>query len=135
MFRRLAATAMVMSAVLPGAGVGQQSITASATILERIDAGAVEVEVRSVGSRLSVRQPDASVVRGTRLLRSTFVHTGAGAEAVEVPVRVREGGILRLERRRMRNDGGAEEELRSGSRLLIDMVEELTITRVVAANS
>lgn len=61
--------AVAMMGALAGTGAAQQSITASATILERVEAGAVEVEVRSAGSRLSVRQTEeAGAISGTRLL-------------------------------------------------------------------
>jgi hypothetical protein len=135
--RRLA-MAVGMTCGLAGTGAAQQSITASATILERVEAGAVEVEVRSAGSRLSVRQTEgAGAISGTRLLRSTFVQTGGGVEAVEPGAAVRggDGSIVGLERRTMGVDGTAPEELLTGGRLLIDMTDQLTITRVVASNS
>jgi hypothetical protein len=135
MIRRLA-MAVAMTGALAGTGAAQQSVTVSATILERVEAGAVEVEVRSAGSRLSVRQTEGQAVSGTRLLRSTFVQTG-GVEPVEVGTAVRngDGSILRLERRTMGVDAAVREELRSGGRLLIDLVDQLTVTRVVASNS
>lgn len=135
--RRLA-MAVAMTGALAGTGAAQQSITASATILERVEAGAVEVEVRSAGSRLSVRQTDgAAAVSGTRLLRSTFVQTGGAVGAVEAGAAVRggDGSIVRLERRIMEVDAAAPEELLTGGRLLIDMADQLTITRIVASNS
>ena len=135
---RRMAMAVAMMGALTGTGAAQQSITASATILERVEAGAVEVEVRSAGSRLSVRQTDgAGAISGTRLLRSTFVQTGGAVEAGEAgpAVRVGDGSILRLERRMMGVDAAAQEELLTGGRLLIDMADQLTITRVVASNS
>lgn len=136
MIRRLA-MAVIMTGALAGTGAAQQSITVSATILERVEAGAAEVEVSSAGSRLSVRQAEgAGAISGTRLLRSTFVQTG-GVEPMDVDTAVRsgDGSILRLERRTMGVDAAAQEQLRSGGRLLIDMVDQLTITRVVASNS
>lgn len=137
--RRLA-MAVMMSGALAGTGAAQQNIMASATILERVEAGAVEVEVLSAGSRLSVRQMGSTgVTPDTRLLRSTFVETGVGVAGVgvEAPTAVRngDGSIMRLERPRMQLDAGAQEELRAGGALLIDMADRLTITRVVAANS
>jgi hypothetical protein len=136
MIRRLA-LAVMMTGALAGTGAAQQSISASATILERVEAGAAEVEVSSAGSRLSVRQTDGpGTVSGTRLLRSTFVEAG-GVESMEAGAAVRngDGSILRLEQRTMGVDAAAREELRSGGRLLIDLVDQLTITRVVASNS
>ena len=135
--RRLA-MAVAMMGALAGTGAAQQSITASATILERVEAGAVEVEVRSAGSRLSVRQTgEAGAISGTRLLRSTFVQTGGAVEAVEpgTAARAGDGSIVRLERRTMGVDGAAQEELLTGSRLLIEVADQLTIMRVIASNS
>jgi hypothetical protein len=134
--RRLA-MAVAMTGALAGTGAAQQSITASATILERVEAGAVEVEVRSAGSRLSVRQTEgAGAISGTRLLRSTFVQTGGAVEPGTVTAaRSGDGSIVRLERRTMGVDGAAREELLTGGRLLIDLADQLTITRVVASNS
>lgn len=135
MIRRLA-MAVVMSAAAAGTVAAQQSITASATILERVEAGAVEVEVRSAGSQLSVRQLGMAATPGTRLLRSTFVNAGVvGAAEAESAVRSVDGSIMRLERRPMGLEGVAPAELRSGDRLLIDTADQLTITRVVASNS
>lgn len=136
MIRRLA-MAVVMSAAAAGAGAAQQSITASATILERVEAGAVEVEVRSAGSQLSVRQLGTAATPGTRLLRSTFVNAGLLVDAeAETAVRSVDGSIImRLERRTMGLEGAVPAELRSGDRLLIDTADQLTITRVVASNS
>lgn len=135
MVGRLAA-ALTLSAVLSSAAAAQQSITASAVILERAEADPIEVELRSVGSRISVEQ-SVRQHAGTRLLRSTYVNTGSATDGVEetVPMRVREDGILRLERRGIRSADGEQVELRSGEHVLIDRVRELTITRIVAANS
>jgi hypothetical protein len=135
MIRRLA-MAVMMSAAAAGTGAAQQSITASATILERVEAGAVEVEVRSAGSQLSVRQLGITATPGTRLLRSTFVNAGVvDATEAETAVRSVDGSIMRLERRTMGPEGAAPAELRSDDRLLIDAADQLTITRVVASNS
>ena len=139
MMRRLV-TAMILTVVLASAGFGQ-SITASATILERIDAGSMDVSVSSTGSMLSVRQ-EVAAEQGASLLRSTFVRAGRAPAGVESdgpagvePAGVREGSVLRLERRMRHTDGSTDGELRPGGRLLIDMVEQLTVTRVIAANS
>jgi hypothetical protein len=132
------ATAMVLGAVLTGAAAGQQSVGVSAVILERVEADAVEVEVRSIGGRLRVEHPESPVQQvGTRLLRSTYVNPGVGAGAAEttVPVRVHEGGTLRLERRAVQAGGESGEKVPAGGSVLIDAVDQLTLTRVVASNS
>lgn len=62
------------------------------------------------------------------------MQTGSAAEP-GAAVRGGDGSILRLERRTMGVDTAAQEELLTGRRLLIDMADQLTITRVVASNS
>lgn len=89
------AIAMVVGAGLAGAAEGQQSIGVSAVVLERAEAEILDVDVRSVGARLRV---EAGMAAGadTRLLRSTWVRAGGGVTETTIPVRVREGGTLRL---------------------------------------
>jgi hypothetical protein len=125
---RCLATAVILCGVTAAAASAQQSIGVSAVILERIDAGAVDVEVRSAGSRLSVRQSDAGAA-AKRLLRSTFVHAGPGAGAAMIPERLRDSGLTRLERRVDGRAAGAERMV------TVDRADRLTITRVIASDS
>lgn len=132
------ACAMLMGAVLAGAAAGQQSVGVSAVILERVEADIVDVEVRSQGGQLRVEQQPESPLRheGTRLLRTTWVSAGTPLDPAEaeVAVRVGEGGTLRLERRGVQWERSSG-EVRAGESLLIDVTEQLTLTRVVASNS
>ncbi|MBR9990227.1 MAG: hypothetical protein KFH98_10745 [Gemmatimonadetes bacterium] len=129
------ATALTFGAVLAGAAAGQ-SVMASATILERVEADAVTMDVRGVDGRLRVGHPAAVSEQGTRLLRSTFVSGGAIAgEEATVAVRVHAEGTLRLERRAVQAGVVTGEQVEPGESLLIDSVERLTITRLVASNS
>lgn len=138
MVRELA-FAMATGAVVAGAAAGQQSVGVSAVILERIEAGDVDVEVRSYGRHLLVEQPLESPLHqsGTRWLRSTWVSAGTLSDpaAERVPVRVREGGTLRLERRAVHVEGGSGREVHAGEPVLIEITQRLTLTRVVASNS
>lgn len=129
------ATALTFGAVLAGAAAGQ-SVTASATILERVEADAIEVDIRSHAGRLSVAQPVTQSERGARLLRSTFVSDGSvGDDAATVPVRVHSEGALRLERRALPMGIGSGTRMEAGEALLIDVTDNVTITRVIASNS
>lgn len=127
------AIAMVVGAGLAGAAEGQQSIGVSAVVLERAEAEILDVDVRSVGARLRV---EAGMAAGadTRLLRSTWVRAG-GVTETTIPVRVREGGTLRLERRGVGTVAEPGEKIEAGASLLIDAAGHLTVTRVIASNS
>ena len=126
--------ALVLAAGLAGGAAGQQSIGVSAVVLERAGAESIAVTVRSAGSGLRVE----TAVRegaGTRLLRSTWVRTGVGVAETTIPVRVREDGVLRLERRGAEAVGAPGERIESGSSVRIDAAGHLTVTRVIASNS
>ena len=130
---RETAMALMFGAGLAGAAAGQQSIGVSAVVVERAEAETIDLNVRSAAAGLLV---EAVVVEGsdTRLLRSTWVRTGGVSEAT-IPVRVREGGALRLERRGVRAVAAPGERIEAGASLLIDAVGHLTVTRVIASNS
>lgn len=125
--------AMVLAGGFAGAAAAQQSIGVSAVVLERAAAEKIELNVRSAGGGLRV---EAAVTEDadTRLLRSTWVRTG-GVTETTVPVRVREGSTLRLERRGAGVVEAPGERIDAGVSLLIDAAGHLTVTRVVAANS
>lgn len=128
------AIAMVVGAGLAGAAEAQQSIGVSAVVLERAEAEILDVDVRSAGARLRV---EAGMAAGadTRLLRSTWVRAGGDATETTIPVRVREGGTLRLERRGVGAVAAPGEKIEAGASLLIDAAGHLTVTRVIASNS
>lgn len=134
---RQSAVAIVLGVMLASSAAGQQSIGVSATILERVEAEMVELEVRSVDGRLSVASPTGSrSADQSRVLRRTFVSGGSSvAEEVGIPVRVLDGSSVRLERRAMQLDWRAGAEMEAGKTLFIESAERLTVTRVVAANS
>ncbi|HSJ32955.1 MAG TPA: hypothetical protein VK933_16055 [Longimicrobiales bacterium] len=129
------AIAMVVGAGLAGAAEGQQSIGVSAVVLERAEAEVLDVGVRSVGARLRVEAGMAAAGADTRLLRSTWVRAGGGVTETTIPVRVREGGTLRLERRGVGAAAAPGEKIEAGASLLIDAAGHLTVTRVIASNS
>ena len=126
--------AMVLAAGSAGAAAAQQSIGVSAVVLERAEAETIDLNVRRAGSGLRV---ETAVKEGadTRLLRSTWVRAGGGATETMVPVRVREGSTLRLERRGVRVVEAPGEKIEAGASLLIDAAGHLTVTRVIASNS
>ena len=125
---------MVLGAGLAGAAAGQQSIGVSAVVLERAAPETLDLKVRSAAAGLRV---EAAVVEraDTRLLRSTWVRTGGGVTEATIPVRVREGGTLRLERRGVGVVEAPGERIEAGASLLIDAAGHLTVTRVIASNS
>ena len=125
--------AMVLAAGLAGAAAAQQSIGVSAVVLERAEAETLDLNVRSAGTGLRV---ETAVKEGadTRLLRSTWVRAGRTTETM-VPVRVREGSTLRLERRGVGVVEVPGERIEAGASLLIDAAGHLTVTRVIASNS
>ena len=115
---------------------GQSSIRATAVIETPVEAPAVEIHVKRVGSRLSVRQEERPASHaGSMLLHRTFVGTMERGKGSLAPVRVRENGVMRLERRYMPLEGEPVGELRGSAGVLIDGTAGLTITRVIAANS
>ena len=89
MIRRLA-MAVVMTGALAGTGAAQQSITASATILERVEAGAVEVEVRGAGSRLVELAPEEIQASGDHEILNWIVALGIIGDTAAEIVDVRE---------------------------------------------
>jgi hypothetical protein len=109
----------------------------SATILERVGADAVELQVRSFGNRLSVESAQPRGNAGTRLLRATYVSAGSDAvpDASTSPVYVQDGSSARLERRAVRAGRMTGEEVEAGETVFIDAAEQLTVTRVIASNS
>ena len=133
MVRELAA-AMVLGMTMAGAAAAQQSIGVSAVILERVDAGAVDVAVRSIDGRLGIERVPAERTSGSRLLRATFVSSGTGS-VIEETVRIHDGGSVRLERRALHRGGMQGEKMKAGETLFVDAAPQLTVTRVVASNS
>lgn len=136
MVRELAYT-VVFGAVLSGAAAGQQSVGVTAVILERVEAAQVDVEVRNVGGRFEVEQSESRVRQsGTRLLQHTYVSDAVlpGVAEAAVPVRVGDGGTMRLERRTVQVENKGQEII-TGEPLLIEAAGQLILTRVIAANS
>lgn len=127
------AIAMVVGAAFASAAEGQ-SIGVSAVVLERAAPEVLDVDVRSVGARLRVETGTGAAGADTRLLRSTWVRAG-GVTETTIPVRVREGGTLRLERRGVGAAAAPGEKIEAGASLLIDAAGHLTVTRVIASNS
>lgn len=134
---RESAIGLVLGLALASTAAGQQSIGVSATILERVEADAVELQVRSFGDRLSVTSVQPRATAGTRLLRATYVSAGiaAGSDASTSPVYVQDGSSARLERRAVRSGRMTGDEVEAGEALYIDAAEQLTVTRVIASNS
>jgi hypothetical protein len=134
MMRELAMAA-VLGMGLATAAAAQQSVMASAVVLEQVEPDVRQVEVRSSDGRMILSEAGAEVQPAqTRLLRSTFVNAGVGAVEATVPFRIREEGTLRLERRGVPQHVSGE-RLEDGESLLIDVVEQLTVTRIIASNS
>lgn len=124
------------SALALAAPASAQSIRATAVIVEPVEAPTLEIRVKSVGGRLRVRQ-EQPVATGidSRLLSRTYVGAGESGSLHLAPVRVRENGVMRLERRFVPSEGVPVGELRGSAGVLIDGAATLTITRVIAANS
>lgn len=123
----------LLAVAVPAAG---QSIRATATVEALVEAPQADVVVKSVGGRLSVRRADPVVhAEGTRLLSRTYVSGSESGDGHPVDVRVRENGVMRLERRIVPVEGEPVGELRGSAGVLIDGAASLTITTVIAANS
>ena len=126
---------LALLALTSAAAAAQHTIGVSAVVLERVEAVPVELEIRSARGGLRVQHAASAARSDSRLLQSTFVSVTPDATAEMVPVRVYEGGTVRVERRSVGGDDTGVEELGAGESLLIPEVERLIVTRVVASNS
>ena len=133
MFRSIVAVLMYLT-ITTAAVAGQQTIGVGAVVLERVEAMEVDLEVRSVRGGLTV-QAAQGVRPDARLLESTFVSVTREEPVATTAERILDGGTLRIEQRPVRMDLDAGQILEPGESLLLEGVERLTVTRVVASNS
>src|SRR5690606_7156577 len=98
MFRSLVAVLIYLT-ITTAAASGQQTIGVSAVVLERVEPAQVELEIRSVRGGLRVEQATSAARTDSRLLQSTFVSSTSAGNGATRPVRVHDGGTVRVERR------------------------------------